>query len=280
MLKERQARHVICSTGYEAAAMARPEEYPPLRREKVRASRNGSAVQRHFRSLRTAQYAMRHVKKYGLTREQLAQIAINGRANAAINPRALVRQPLTLDEYMTSRMVSTPLCLHDCDRFTDASTVVIVSAGDALDEVSATPIRIAASAGTIGRPSWDQVDIWRPTRRPGPVEENRLQAIGRRYRPFTTAQLPGDHLAEGWAFVKSGGRRFIEGGKRIARDGELPLNTSVARSRGPPARLRFAHRLWCSFAARARASNSRRSARRGRQLGRGPLANCLLLSKD
>src|SRR3546814_10154355 len=69
----------------------------------------------------TAQYAMRHVKKYGLTREQLAQIALTDRAHAALNPRALVQQPLTMDEYLSARMISSPLCLFDCDRFTDAS---------------------------------------------------------------------------------------------------------------------------------------------------------------
>src|SRR3546814_8381479 len=78
---------------------------------------------------------MRHVKKYGLTREQLAQIALTDRAHAALNPRALVQQPLTMDEYLSARMISSPLCLFDCDRFTNASTVLIVSAGDALDEV-------------------------------------------------------------------------------------------------------------------------------------------------
>src|SRR3546814_1642624 len=95
--------------------------------------------------------SMRHVKKYGLTREQLAQIALTDRAHAALNPRALVQQPLTMDEYLSARMISSPLCLFDCDRFTDASTVLIVSAGDALDEVKCTPVRIAAMAGSVER---------------------------------------------------------------------------------------------------------------------------------
>jgi acetyl-CoA acetyltransferase len=99
---------------------------------------------------------MRHIKKYGLKREQLAQIAITGRAHAALNPRALVREPLTLDDYMSARMISDPLCLYDCDRFTDASTVLIVSAGDALDDVKCRAIRIDAMAYSVERHSWDQ----------------------------------------------------------------------------------------------------------------------------
>src|SRR3546814_12551787 len=64
----------------------------------------------------TAQYAMRHVKKYGLTREQLAQIALTDRAHAALNPRALVQQPLTMDEYLSARMITSPLFLFEIGR--------------------------------------------------------------------------------------------------------------------------------------------------------------------
>lgn len=55
-------------------------------------------------------------------------------------------------------MITTPFCLYDCDRYTDASTVLIVSAGDALHEIKTTSIRIAASAGSVERYSWDQAE--------------------------------------------------------------------------------------------------------------------------
>ena len=194
-----QARHVICfRTVYEAAALARPDEYPVPRRDRVDGYSQWTAP---FNALSaanwTAQYAMRHVKRYGLTREQLAQIALTDRAHAALNPRALVREPLTMDEYLSARMISTPLCLYDCDRYTDASTVLIVSAQDALDEVSCTPIRIAAMAGSVERLSWDQAewmacyatgaDLWRRT------DYTAVRCgYGAALRRF---QLPGDRLA-------------------------------------------------------------------------------------
>lgn len=98
------------------------------------------------------------------------------------NPRALVREPLTMDEYMSVRMISSPLCLYDCDRFSDASTVLIVSAGDAVDEVSCKPVRIAAMAGTVERLSWDRAE--RMACYPHgcrSLEAHGLQALGRRY---------------------------------------------------------------------------------------------------
>src|SRR5688572_32615857 len=69
------------TTLFRSAAMSRPEEYPPLRREKVDGFSQWTAP---FNALSaanwTAQYAMRHVKRYGLTREQLAQVALTDRS--------------------------------------------------------------------------------------------------------------------------------------------------------------------------------------------------------
>jgi len=225
------ARHVLCfRTVYEAAALSRPDEFPPLeRREGVTGNSQWVSPFGAFSAANwTAQFAMRHMKRYGLTREQLAQVALNDHANAALNPRALVKKPLTMDDYMSARMISTPFCLYDCDRFTDASTVVIVSAGDALGEVKTTPVRIAASAGSVERYSWDQAewasayptgrDLWKTTDyRPKDVDTVQLYD-GFAFQPIT--------WLEGLGFCEVGeGGAFLEGGTRIARDGDLPMNT-------------------------------------------------------
>jgi acetyl-CoA acetyltransferase len=282
-----QARHVICfRTVYEAAAMARPQEYAPPRRDTVDGFSQWFAP---FYAISaacwTAQYAMRHVKKYGLTREQLAQIALTGRANAALNPRALVREPLTMDEYMSSRLISTPLCVNDCDRFTDASTVVIVSAGDAVDEVKTTPIRIAASAGSVSRMSWDQAewmasydtgpDLWKRTDyKPKDVDTVQL------YDGFSFLTLTWLE-ALGFCGVGEGGR-FIEGGKRIARDGELPLNTfggqlGAGRLHG----FGFAHEAVVQLRKQGGARQIPGDPKVAvAASGGGPLATALLLARD
>jgi acetyl-CoA acetyltransferase len=282
-----QARHVICfRTVYEAAAMARPEEYPPLRRETVDGYSQWFAP---FNALSaanwTAQYAMRHVKHFGLKREQLAQIALTDRANAALNPRALVRKPLTMDEYMSARMISTPLCLYDCDRFTDASTVLIVSAGDAINEVSCTPIRIDAMAGTVERHSWDQAqwmacyptgaDLWKRTDyKPADVDTVQL------YDGFSFQAIAWLE-ALGFCGLGEGGQ-FIEGGKRIALDGELPLNTfggqiGAGRLHG----FGFAHEAVVQLRGKGGARQIPGDPRVAVcTSGGGPLATALLLVRD
>lgn len=65
--------------------------------------------------------------RYGLTREQLASIAITQRAHAARNPAAIYRDPLDLDTYLSARMVSDPLCMFDCDIACDGATAFVIS---------------------------------------------------------------------------------------------------------------------------------------------------------
>jgi acetyl-CoA acetyltransferase len=282
-----QARHVLCfRTVYEAAALARPEEYPPLRRETVDGTSQWFAPFNALSAVNwTAQYAMRHVKRFGLKREQLAQIALTDRAHAVLNPRALVRTPLSMDEYMSARMISTPLCLFDCDRFTDASTALIVSAGNAIDEVTCTPIRIEAMAGTVERLSWDQAewmacyptgaDLWKRTDyKPADVDTAQL------YDGFsfqTVAWLE----ALGFCGLGEGGQ-YIEGGKRIALDGELPLNTfggqiGAGRLHG----FGFAHEAVVQLRGKGGARQIPGEPRVAVcTSGGGPLATALLLARD
>ena len=106
-----------------------------------------------------AQVARRRMHEFGLTREQLAQIALNGRRNAALNPKAIFREPLTLEDYLTARMISTPLCLYDCDVPCDGSTAVIVSHVDYAPDAPRPALHVNAIGTALrGRPSWDQFD--------------------------------------------------------------------------------------------------------------------------
>lgn len=282
-----QARHVLCfRTVYEAAALARPDEYPR--------ARSGQAEGWHqwlspFHAISpanwTAQYAMRHMKHYGMTREQLAQIALTDRANAVLNPRAVMRKPLTLDEYMSARMISTPLCLYDCDRYTDGSTVLIVSAGAALDEIACKPVRIAAMAGVVERHSWDQPELMSCY----PTGAALWQRTDYRPKDVDTVQLYDGFSFQAVAWLESlgfcglgEGGAFIEGGARIARDGDLPLNTAGGQiGAGRLHGFGLAHeavvQLRGTAGARQIAGDPRVAVCTS---GGGPLATALLLARD
>ena len=288
-VKEGLCRHVICfRTVYEAGGMANPAEYMPLQHKEVGGSQQWtSPFWATSAACWTAQFAQRHVYKYGMTREQLAMIAINGSKNAMLNPnaRAITKEELTLDKYMDARMITTPLCLYDCDRFTDCSTVIIVSSGDALDEVAADPVRIAAMSGSVDRYSWDQAewsaaydagpDLWKNTDYTAKDVDTVQFYDGFAFLPLT--------WLEGLGFCEKGeAHKFIEGGTRIARDGELPLNTGGGQlGAGRLHGFGFAHE----------AVTQLRKAAGPRQIpgdpkvavatsGGGPLAAALLLARD
>lgn len=57
---------------------------------------------------------VRHMEKYGTTLRQIGKIAVAQRENAGLNPQALLREPMSLDGYLNSRMISDPIRLFDC----------------------------------------------------------------------------------------------------------------------------------------------------------------------
>src|SRR5579863_9997700 len=90
----------------------------------------------------------RYFHDSGATREQLGQIAVVARANAARNPAAPYREPLSLDDYLAARMISDPLCIYDCDVPIDGSIAAVISRADstAIDRRRAITIQAMGSA--------------------------------------------------------------------------------------------------------------------------------------
>jgi acetyl-CoA acetyltransferase len=180
-----------------------------------------------------AMNAHRHFHEFGTTPEQLAMIAINARRNAVLNPRAVYRDPMTLDDYFASRMVTSPFRLYDCDAPVDGSTAVIVSAAGHAGAVDHAVARVEAVGTALrGRPSWDQFD-----------DMTTMAARDAGAQLWTRTDLkPADvdvaELYDGFSFLamtwlealgfcgKGESGPFVQGGDRIALDGELPLNTN------------------------------------------------------
>jgi acetyl-CoA acetyltransferase/uncharacterized OB-fold protein len=179
-----------------------------------------------------AMNAQRHFLRYGTTRETLGWIALNQRANAMDNPTAVYRDPLTMDDYLGARLVTTPFGLYDCDVPCDGAVAVIVSAKDAAYDLAKPPVLVEA-VGTqiLERVEWDQSTL---THEP--------QVLGQSAHLWTRTSLrPEDvdiaELYDGFTFnclswIEALGfcgigeaKDFLEGGKNISRTGRLPLNT-------------------------------------------------------
>jgi acetyl-CoA acetyltransferase/uncharacterized OB-fold protein len=179
-----------------------------------------------------AQNAQRHFHRYGTTRETLGWIALNQRANAARNPEAIYRTPLTMDDYLGARPITTPFGLYDCDVPCDGAVAVVVSAAETAGDLASVPVRVEA-VGTqlIERVEWVQSTSAHEPQTIGPAAHlwSRTELgpddvdVAQLYDGFTFNCLS---WIEALGFCGIGeAKDFLDGGKNIALDGALPLNT-------------------------------------------------------
>lgn len=175
--------------------------------------------------------ANQYMHRYRAPREMLGWIALNGRANAARNPAAIYREPMTMDDYLSARPITSPFGLYDCDVPCDGSIAVVVSDASAAAGLPKPAVRVEAVGTQITeRISWDQGTV---THEP--------QVLGQSAHLWTRTDLrPADvDLAlvydgftfnaiswlEGLGFCGIGeAKDWLEGGRRIALDGDLPVN--------------------------------------------------------
>jgi acetyl-CoA acetyltransferase len=234
-----------------------------------------------------AMYAQRHFHEHGTTSEQLGWIPVTLRAHAALNPKAIFREPLTLDAYLASRIISSPLRLLDCDVHCDAATALIVSAPDAARDGPNPPIRIEAIGSALSQPwSWDQISLTEMAT----VDVGRMLWSETDYRPadVDTAQLyDGFSILtlmwlEGLGFCGKGeGGRFVEGGERISLGGQLPLNTNGGQlSGGRTHGLGYVHEACTQLWGRAGERQIRKHDIAACAAGGGPLGGAVLLVRE
>ncbi len=182
----------------------------------------------------------RYMHLYGATPEKLAAVPMSMRAHALRNERAIMRKPMTLDDYMTSRMVVDPLRLFDCSLINDGAVVALVTTEERARDLRQKPVRIAGMQGIrAGREEFifapRGMGINQQSGRQGParavdLEIYRMAGLERSdmaafytYDAFSPLVL---FALERFGFCGPGeAADFVQGG-RIGPGGELPVNTS------------------------------------------------------
>jgi acetyl-CoA acetyltransferase len=182
--------------------------------------------------------ARRYMHETGATREQIGGLAVSSRRWASLNPDAVYRDLITLEDYLAGRMISSPLGLYDCDVPVDGSVAVIVSAAETDADLRA-PVRIAAMGSALSvRPFWDQyqnaLDV------PQPDAARQLWSR----TDLTPADVDVAQLYDGMSilclvWLESLGlcdpgeaAAFVAGSERIGPGGQLPLNTGGGQMSG------------------------------------------------
>lgn len=233
-----------------------------------------------------ALHCRRHMELYGTTKEQLGWLAINSRRNAGLNPLAVYRDPMTMDDYLASRSVSTPFGLFDCDVPVDGSIAFVISHADFARDCPNPAVGVQAVGGAYGSGGWFHRDDF-----PKMASAEAADEMWSR-TDLTPSDVDVAELYDGFTFLtfawlealrlcgEGEAGPFVEGASRIALDGTLPLNTyggqlSAGRMHG----YWLLHEACLQLRGQA---GERQLARRPEvavaAAGGGPIAGCLLLT--
>jgi acetyl-CoA acetyltransferase len=183
----------------------------------------------------------RHMEIYGTKPEHLGAIAIHQRNNAMINERAVVRKPLTMEEYLSSRMITDPFRLPDMSLETDGGCALLLTSPERAKDCRKKPVYIKSAgyyggigSGGSGDPLWIDSFLW-----PDLTENFTKPLFSKLYKEagigpkdvdiaeiydcFTHTVLLG---LEGLGFCAKGeGGPFAASGA-IGLKGEIPVNTN------------------------------------------------------
>lgn len=177
-----------------------------------------------------AMAARRHMHEYGTTLEQLAEIAVSTRDNAARNPEAFVRDPITIDDVLAGPMIADPFTKLQCCIRSDGAAAVVLVAEDRAADLPARPVWILGTGESTSHISMSQ---W-PDFTTGPAAVAGPLAFAR--AGLTPADVDVCELYDAFTYMllitledlgfcaKGDGGPFVADGK-LRVGGTLPTNT-------------------------------------------------------
>jgi acetyl-CoA acetyltransferase len=170
----------------------------------------------------------RHAHQFGTTREQLGKLAVTQRANAQLNSNALLRTPLSLDDYLTARLICDPIRLYDCVLPCGGGEAVVVVSEERARKLERPAVRVLAGGERTNYASHDLLMLEGGWEDFGP---EMYEQAGLGPNDVDMVQLYDDYpimelvQLEGLGFCEPGeGGRFVES-TDITLTGALPVNT-------------------------------------------------------
>lgn len=177
-----------------------------------------------------AMAARRHMHEYGTTIEQLAEVAVAARANAALNPEAFYRDPITIQDVLAGPMIADPFTKLQCCIRSDGGAAAVLVSEERARDLPKPPVWILGSGEHTSHVSLSQ---W-PDFTTGPAAVSGRMAFER--AGLTPADVDVCELYDAFTYMllitledlgfcaKGEGGSFVEGG-RLLTNGALPTNT-------------------------------------------------------
>ena len=175
--------------------------------------------------------ASRHMALYGTTSRQLGEVAVACRRHASMNPNAVMREPITLEDHQASRFVVEPFHLLDCCLISDGGVCLIVTSADRARHLARPPVLLSGFGQAYTTQNLEREDWWYVPHQKDALRRAFAMAgvgpkdidVAQLYDNFTMSVLLWLEHA-GFCGVGEAGP-FVEGG-RIQLGGELPVNTA------------------------------------------------------
>lgn len=175
--------------------------------------------------------ASRHMYDFGTTREQLAEVAVAARRWAQLNPEAYMRDPLSIDDVLNARMISTPLTVRDCCLVTDGAGAFVLMRADRAKAQKQKPVYVLGNATAVWNRQISSMENLTVTSASesgqrafamAGLQPSDVDVVGL-YDAFTINTLL---FLEDLGFCKKGeAGAFVQNGG-IAPGGRLPVNTN------------------------------------------------------
>ncbi len=173
--------------------------------------------------------AQRHMYEFGTTAAQLAEIAVTIRRHASLNPAAKFREPITVEDVLASRLVSSPLHLLDCCIITDGGGAVVVTSAQRARDARTPPVYVLGGSEACCHTGMGRRDLTGMAARQSGPRAMAMAGVTHQdinlcmlYDSFTITVL---ETLENLGFCKPGeGGTFVQNG-RIGLGGALPVNT-------------------------------------------------------
>lgn len=176
--------------------------------------------------------ATRHMHVYGTTKEQMAEVAVATRKWATLNPRAFMRDPITIEDVLSSRLIAWPFNLLDCCLVTDGGGAIVLTSAERAKDLPNPPVYVLGTGEAVSHQMVSQMpnfDRWDAAIVSG-ARAFAMAGVSHQdidvcelYDAFTIVPILA---VEALGFCKPGeGGPFLSG-QRTAPGGDFPMNTN------------------------------------------------------